>query len=235
MKTLKLFAFTALIMLLTTTVFAQKTVVRLGLGGLAVGNLNFDAEYALNDNQSLSLNLGVLLPRKVPQSLLEGSESTIFGEPKLKGISIAPEYRFYNRSKKALNGSYIAPYVKYSSYNTDISGIYDGAEGIINGRLSTLGVGIQFGKQWLINDRISIDWSFFGIGLNNNTLSLRLESDDPGVNFNELEDNLASELTDAPGFISNRIQTEFGEDYAALKAPFFFPALRSSLSIGIAF
>jgi len=232
MKYFKNIAFVALATLLTTTAIAQKNVVRLGLGGLALGNFNFDAERALTDNQSLSLNLGVLFPQQLPEALADGSDLEF---DKISGISIAPEYRFYTRSKKALNGFYLAPYLKYSSYSIGASGSYDGTTGSVNGKLSTFGGGLQLGTQWLIKDRVSIDWSFFGIGINSNTIDLQFESNDSEVDFEGIEDNVRGELNDLPPFIVNRIETESGSNYARVKAPFPFFALRSSLSIGIAF
>jgi len=233
MKYLKNITLVALATLLTTTAIAQKNVVRLGLGGLAARNLNFDVERAVTDNQALSLNLGILVPRsKLPFGVDDGTDLEL---NRLGGISIAPEYRFYTGTKKALNGFYVAPYLKYSSYGVGASGNYDGSDGDISAKLSTIGGGIQLGAQWLINDHFSIDWSFFGIGINRHTISVRFESNDPDVDFQGIEDDIEAELADTPDFVRNSINTESGSDYVSTKAPFFFPALRSSLSIGYAF
>jgi len=232
MKYLKLVFIFVLVLLMTDAVFAQKNVVRLGLGGLGYRNINLDFERALKENQAISLNLGILIPRTIPSALVEDVELD-FND--LKGISIAPEYRFYTGSKKALNGFYIAPYLKYSSYGISASGSYDGTYGDVSAKFSTLGGGMQLGTQWLINDRVSIDWSFFGIGLNRNTLSMRFETNDNEVDFENIEDDMRAGLDDLPNFITKSIKTESGSDYAKIKAPVFLPAFRSNLSIGIAF
>ena len=47
MKYFKSIAFVAFATLFSVTAIAQENVVRLGLGGLAVSNLNFDVELSL--------------------------------------------------------------------------------------------------------------------------------------------------------------------------------------------
>lgn len=233
MKYFKSIAFVAFATLFSVTAIAQENVVRLGLGGLAVSNLNFDVERAVTDNQAVSLNLGILTPRsKLPFGIDDGTDLDL---ERIGGISIAPEYRFYTGTQEALRGFYVAPYLKYSRYGVNAVGDYDGTDGDVAAKLSTIGGGIQLGAQWLINDRVSIDWSFFGIGVNRHTLNLRLESDDREVDFQSLEDDFDATLAELPDFISKKIQTESGDDFISTKAPFLFPALRSSLSIGYAF
>lgn len=65
------------------------------------------------------------------------------------GFGITPEYRMYLGDTEAPQGVYVAPFVRYQSFNlTDPSS---------KGTLSTFGGGLILGKQWLFKDKVVLD------------------------------------------------------------------------------
>jgi len=65
------------------------------------------------------------------------------------GFGVTPEYRMYLSDTEAPEGVYVAPFVRYQSFNLSDSGG--------KGTLSTFGGGLILGKQWLFKDKIVLD------------------------------------------------------------------------------
>ncbi|TAH18752.1 MAG: DUF3575 domain-containing protein [Cytophagales bacterium] len=71
---------------------------------------------------------------------------------KLRGIGITPEFRYYvSESKQAPQGFFVAPFLRYQ--RLELSTDATTAKGV----LSTLGVGLAIGGQWIFSDVISLD------------------------------------------------------------------------------
>jgi len=87
---------------------------------------------------------------------------------KYSGYSFSPEVRIYF-GKKKFQGFYIAPFVRFASYDVrfplelddDIKElIYN--EVTFDGKLNTATVGLSFGAQWRIYQNFYLDWLIVG-------------------------------------------------------------------------
>jgi len=154
-------------------------------------------------------------------------------EISIKGFGIAPEYRIYT-SKKALKGFYLAPYIQYKNFSTKFDGEVDGYYGTLKTTYNNVGIGFQLGAQWLIKQRVSIDWYFLGLGANRSNIKMRLTSNDPNIDFREYEKDAEEILRDIP-FLEDKVESSSGSNYGEVKAGLILPALRGGLSLGIAF
>ncbi|MEJ0056612.1 MAG: DUF3575 domain-containing protein [Bacteroidota bacterium] len=65
------------------------------------------------------------------------------------GFGITPEYRLYLSDTEAPKGVYLAPFVRYQSFN-----LTDGGN---KGTLSLFGGGVIIGKQWLFKEKVALD------------------------------------------------------------------------------
>jgi len=217
--------------------FAQDNIVKLGLLGLSNRNINLKYERVLNEKNSINLNVGFKIPGGLPFGLsindIADGDINVSGDLKVNGISIAPEYRFYTGGN-APTGFYLAPYLQFRNLSSGLEGEVDGYYGDIKFSYGNFGGGLLLGAQWLIKDKVSIDWQFFGIGVNRNTVKLRLESNDPSIDFKEFETDIDESLSDVP-ILGNKIETTSGDDFGEMKSNFIFPALKGGLSVGIAF
>jgi len=217
--------------------FAQENIVKVGLFGLVTKSLNLKYERVLNKKNSVNLNLQFKIPGGLPfgftlNDIADGSISTT-DELKIKGFSISPEYRIYTK-ENAPRGFYLAPYIQLKNYTAQFSGEVDGYYRDIKASYGNIGAGVQMGAQWLIKDRVSIDWYFFGLGVNRNTVKLTLTSDDPNIDFEQYERDAEESLRDVP-FLENRIEPSSGDNYGEIKANLIFPATRAGLSFGVTF
>jgi hypothetical protein len=213
-----------------------KNVVNLGLGGLALGNVSLNYERTFSDSRAASLTAGLLIPRKLPSLIYDNisDEDNWDTDNKLSGFFIMPEYRFYPSYKIAPEGFYIAPFLRFNYYTLDISGDFDDVTADIKGKFTGFGGGVQFGMHWVIKERVSIDFYMAGIGLYYDNFSLRFESDDPDVDYDELGNDVEVDVTGIP-VIGEKTEIEVGDDYVDAKSSFLFPGFRSGLSIGIVF
>jgi len=218
------------------TVTEPKNVLNLGLGGLAFGNVSLNYERTFSDSRAASLTAGVLVPRKLPSYIYDNisEEDNWDADNKLSGFYIMPEYRFYPSYKIAPEGFYIAPFLRLNYYTLDISGDFDDVTADIKGKFTGFGGGVQFGMHWVIKEKVSIDFYMAGIGLYYDKLSLRFESDDPDVDYDELGRDVEVDVTGIP-LIGEKTEIEVGDDYVDATSSFLFPGFRSGLSIGIVF
>jgi hypothetical protein len=72
---------------------------------------------------------------------------------KFSGIILTPEFRIYPK-KNAIDGFYIAPYLRYQNYTLKNS--------TDKGSLSSMGGGLLFGRQWITKSGFTMDLFFGG-------------------------------------------------------------------------
>ena len=217
-------------------VTSQKNVVNLGLGGLALGNVALNYERNLSDSRAVSLNTGFLIPRKLPSVIYDAliEEINIDADNKISGFFIMPEYRFYPTYKIAPEGFYIAPFIKFNYYTLDLRGDFNDVTADIKGKYTAIGGGVQFGMHWIIKERVSIDFYLAGPGLYYDNLSLRLESDDPDVDYDGFGGDVDADISGVP-LIGEKTEIEIGDDYVDATSKFIFPGFRTGVSLGIVF
>jgi hypothetical protein len=97
-----------------------------------------------------------------------------FSDVKFSGLILTPEFRIYPK-KAAIDGMYIAPYVRYQNFSAS-SGETDS-----KGTLSVIGGGLLFGRQWITNSGFTMDLFFGG---HYGSANVKLES---GTDSDELD------------------------------------------------
>jgi hypothetical protein len=94
-------------------------------------------------------------------------------DTKFTGIIITPEVRIYPK-KNAIDGFYIAPYLRYQNYS-----LQNGAD---KGTLSSMGGGLLFGRQWITKSGFTMDL-FFGGHYGSSNLKVNSGSDNFNTNL----------------------------------------------------
>lgn len=74
-------------------------------------------------------------------------------DAKFTGLILTPEMRFYPK-QNAIDGFYIAPYVRYQNFSIE------GDNG--KGTYSNIGGGVAFGRQWITKSGFTMDLFFGG-------------------------------------------------------------------------
>ena len=97
------------------------------------------------------------------------------GDTKITGFAITPEYRCYlSDSKPALEGFYLAPFVRYQNLTLTVANAYTNANGnAMDGKasLNTVGGGVLAGYQFLFKHRFTLD-GFLGPSYNGGSLKI---------------------------------------------------------------
>jgi hypothetical protein len=83
---------------------------------------------------------------------------------KFSGYGLTPEYRVYLSEAGAINGFYVAPFLRYTNFNLKDETSNDDAT------LSAFGGGVLIGRQWVFKERVTLDL-FLGPKYMSSTLS----------------------------------------------------------------
>jgi hypothetical protein len=237
------------LLLISSNYYAQKNVVKLGLFGLPQKNLKLQYERVLTQRLAVQVSGSFLLNRGLPSNFtneLVKSDDQNTGFQNyitstfLKGVSIIPELRVYSKKKDgAPRGFYFGPYFRYANFSMGYAGVFDNTTQSTTGTLRSFGGGLSLGVHWLISDRVSIDWNFLSFGVNSN--QFKLEFTRAGGYYYgsqeelaELENEISRSFKDLP-LLGNNLKVEITNNSAAIISNFLFPAIRSGLTIGIAF
>lgn len=226
-----------------------KNVVRYNPYGTIIWNtIPIYYERKINPIVTVSVAAGYMIPRDINISKLSFESSTIdglFSNGKLKGHYITPEFRFYF-GKKAPNGFYFGRYFKYRKVGIELDAFFSSKEVATtvdlnaNIYLKEYGTGRQFGYQWIIADRWSIDWFFAGYGYSTYKLGIAAEAD---IDSKEWED-FANELNERYGnfvssiglkFLSDRLPFDPFNPKVNYAYPFTFFNFRHGISVGFSF
>ncbi|MBX9890955.1 MAG: DUF3575 domain-containing protein [Chitinophagaceae bacterium] len=103
----------------------KKNLVKVNMLSPLVRTGSFFYERKIGTNSSLQLGV-----------FYTGSK---FDELKLRGFGITPEFRYYASEKGAMEGFYLAPFLRYQHYEI--------TELMNKGTLNTFGGGLLIGKQ----------------------------------------------------------------------------------------
>lgn len=192
--------FVALFAFIGLSVIAQENVTKTNLlFGPLNGVFNISQERALNDRISLQASLRFMPKRSIAKysDLLaveyEGDAYNPFFGTTISALGNFTELRIYGKDKGALRGFYWGPYFHISSFKLsgpsrygefqDNDGITYSGDVTMDFIIKQLGGGLQIGVQWLVNDKISIDWTILGLGLNAMGGALVVEASNTSNNF----------------------------------------------------
>ena len=172
---IKIFIFFSITFIMVSAIQAQNNVAKLNLAGIAVGQIDLQYERVTAPKQSVHFTAGympgveyasrlqAMITEAVPNEKIDISTAS------LSGFQFVPEYRFYTGAA-ALRGFYVAPQLCFSSYKLKAVGSNNNFftnKATVD--YTSLGAGAQIGLQWLIKDRVSIDWQIIGIGVSSVT------------------------------------------------------------------
>ena len=220
---------------LTPVISDRRNIVKLNVPNLAFGNITLNYERILSARNSVALNVGFIRPQQ-PIGVISdafNADETI-SAPEFSGITATGEYRFYSRKKGAGRGFYFAPYARYASHELDFNADIQGNFSSVATRLSAIGLGGQIGMQWLIKDRIAIDWGILGLAAQWYNLKITYQSPlGEDLNFDEIRADLEAEIDSSP--LNNKLEFTSTDDSLEAKMPFLFGGARTYLSVGYKF
>ncbi len=239
---------------LMLTAYTQNNVVKWNVASLFAANVSLNYERVVYKNWTINLHTSYLFQRKLPMFITEriwknddGQQRITVGQPKFSGFGLTPEVRYYFTGKSdrpAPSGMYAALYLRIRSYSgkmavnyKDTGGFDTDLEGEV--RYYALRPGFQWGYQWLINRRFSIDGFFganYGAGGIRATVRGDLVTDTYDVFMNtlieegKLESPIVRKIT---GIIKDKITPYV--DHVSFGTGFGMGWVRTGVTLGYAF
>ena len=107
-----------------------KNIIKTNIFGDAISNFNLTYERSLLKKMSFSVGVRYMPKMGMPQFVKDKVESTIdnknvrISDFQMGNFAITPEVRFYLGRGK-MRGFYIAPYVRYASFDLQVPMTYD--------------------------------------------------------------------------------------------------------------
>ena len=181
---------------------------------------------------------------------VEDYGGTIDLSNRITGCSVSGEYRFYTSSSKdAPTGFYFGPYVKWNRYtaetsagvgyeatpqefadltaeqqltaNLNGSGNYDlDVTASFDVSVRQVGLGVTIGYQWVIGEVFTIDWNFFGLGVDSYLFSADITSEDIDIDLNRFGEDIEREVADFD-VVGDKIDVTVESDRIGAEGPFY--------------
>jgi hypothetical protein len=219
--------------------FAPKGAVKWAPLGLAAGNVGIFGEYRVSRKGSITAKIGI--PLAAQRSFDYEEDNADFT---MKASSYMAGYRHYF-SKKGLRGLYLEPFLKYVHHTADgtAKSSLDGrpVDWIFKNDYDAIGGGLQFGVQFLIVKRLSLDLFLIGPEYNSarNNFIARESSNAIPWTFVEEQDakqEIENFIKDFP-FIGDKTKIGVDRNTKTITADFDggLPGFRTGFSIGFTF
>lgn len=221
------------------TITFRKNVVKFLPMNLPFQSVSFEYERMIDPNYSITLGVGLPV-----EGMINGKYGTD-NNSKLRNVELGTMHiraalRYYYGLEMLPKGFYIEPYLKYQQIKGNAT--YEGIDnqnsiykGDLTGKINTFNLGVQFGIQFLIAKRITLDLYFLGLegGLANGNLTSTSNNNTEAAN---IETDFKETVADLPFFIKNwltvkKVNNQVFIDANKLQYPWF----RGGISIGIAF
>ena len=151
-----------------------KNVIRYNLSGALIFGFDryivFGYERVIKKNQSISVNIGGV---RLPSLITVNTDSfSTQRDRKSDGMNASVDYRFYlgkENKYPAPRGAYIGPYYSYNKFTRDNQWLRKSSGGSSflnsNSTLKIHTVGFQFGYQFILWKRLSLDLVLVGPGV----------------------------------------------------------------------
>lgn len=243
MLTMKKYLTTCLL-LFSASAFAQYDVnrhitLKWSPTSLIIGTVGLQAEYNFGSRYSLTANIG--LPATVRHTLTYQDSDAAFD---MRASTFLAGYRCY-LSDRHLSGIYLEPFFKYIHHSADGLGtgelVTRTATFNIMNEYNAMGVGAQFGAQFLISNRVAIDLFLIGPEFDlasNNLKAVELSGSGSWSNTEaaQAEVQIKNFIQQIP-FIRNHTDVMLDKENRLVTARFKgpLPSVRAGVSLGIAF
>jgi hypothetical protein len=208
------------------------------------GQVKLRGEYVINARKSATLTIGIpkklTLPSNFGDYLVtndQGNATISDAASNTKLFSTLLDFRFYKASKGAPRGFYYAPYFKFLKGNMDlvIPNTDLNYTETFSATGASLGAGLNLGVNWLIKNRVSIDWTFLALGFQSVTSTGTYNTTDPNINVQEYTDDVVRNLERIP-LIGSKFKVAADGDNVSIKLKNqFLPDGAMRLTIGVAF
>ncbi len=155
------------------SILGGKNILKTNLSGDAIGNYNITYERSILKKMSFSLGVRYMPKSTMPQFIKDKVEELVddknikISDFQMGNFAITPEFRLYLSAGK-MKGFYIAPYVRYASFDLQVPVAYTytdpnplvgtvNASALFNGTFKSFSGGLLLGSQFQIAKKLVLD------------------------------------------------------------------------------
>lgn len=149
-------------------IMEKNNILKINLAALVFKNISIQYERKIGRKTTIALNGRMIPLGEIPfKSNFKDAidvESVNVDLFKLGMTGITGELRWYVGKKGAFRGFYLAPFISYNQYKTEVPVNYlnNAKTGIFKGNTSSLTAGLQLGAQWRLSNHLYLDWWILG-------------------------------------------------------------------------
>lgn len=215
-------------------------ILKINTLAIVFNNVSLIYERTLIPRLSLNLAAGYKYGGDLPELFSNDLPNLDIRMGEITGYSFTPELRYYLKTCDIayLDGFYAGLYFRYTKYNNNAEFDYypentENFEYYTAGlSMDELGVGISLGYQFILWERLSVDFLFFGPRYSNNHIGYEFNQPASQEFLDDLSNHI-NEVLDRYGFDYNVELKQDGE--ARASTSFSFANVRFGLSVGFAF
>ncbi len=192
----------------------------------------------INPHRTIAIQLGhITLPE-----LLKGIENEKIADTEKYGYNVTIDYRFYLAKENKYNapcGVYITPYASIHHFKNVKEFDFKSAESnefeprMLNSRMNILSAGVALGYQFVVWDRMTLDFLLMGPSVSNYKIDMALGGELPVEELDENLQQIIENLADRFPFFNSLLEDQVAEFNG--KTNFAFLGFRYSVGIGFRF
>lgn len=222
--------------------YSQKNNIKVGLLGASIGSYSLGYEREITPSSTMNFNVGYWNTNISPLQMVSFFDKGdgVWLEKINYGLTTSLEYRFYTGSNKAMKGLYLSPYLRFWNHSLVFQDYIQNDQVPrqlfnIRTRLSSMGLGFQMGYQWVVKEHFTIDWYFFGAGLERAFINASyVTSDDRSFNYQYIESDVR-EVFEGFGLVEKNLMTRVDPQRLKIELPVWIPGIRTGFTLGYAF
>lgn len=171
----------------------QIRVAKVSLSSAAIGALGVSFEKVRDKQYSWQVGIVYRPNYSGPDYFLIGKSFNFeLTESSSTGWAFHLEHRSYtSKARQQPVKPYIALYVQHHLLGLQAKYRKESFDYAFNADWNCTTLGVQYGVQWILNERLSFDWTMLGFGIGYNSLSGSAQTD-PSSSVGEFEEQLSS-------------------------------------------
>jgi hypothetical protein len=220
---------------------SRKNVIKYNLSAPALYNKAFLFQYerVLNPNRTVSIQFGHIT---LPELLARFDNVQNISDAEKSGYNLTVDYRFYLEKENRHNaprGVYLAPYASIHHFRNVKDFEIQGSESneydqvSLNSRMNILSAGVALGYQFVVWDRMTLDFLLLGPSISNYNVEMTLDGDLSEVELDENLQQIINQMADRFPFFNSLLEDKIAEFNG--RSNFSSFGFRYSVAIGFRF
>jgi hypothetical protein len=199
----------------------------------------FQYERVLNNHRSISLQVGHVA---LPELLTKFENIQKIADAEQTGFNVTVDYRFYlakENKYSAPRGVYIAPFASIHNFKNvkefeiQSNGSTEFEPVVLDAKVNILSAGVALGYQFVLWDRMTLDFLVVGPSVSNYNVEMALDGDIPVEELDENLQEIIDRMSDKFPFFDSLLEDKFADFNG--RTNFSSMGFRYSVGIGFRF